>query len=259
MNKEYHGGDPDKYTIGDTPAQNAQYLFLYRLSGDPITFDEVVDSAQRYLNVRLFLKKGSYKRNREFIQWLEKNTQKYLGSFAYKIGGESYVTYNWMETVGQSVIFSILFMTIVVILVGYLGVRSFGAAVLMSLPVNMGIFMTYAVMGYFGITIGLGTSIFASIAIGIGIDFAIHFIMRYRYEFEKCEQQYKQSIHNTLMGSGKMIFFNACIIIFGFMVLILAQTQPPAQIGVFVAITIFTSLLMTYFILGYMLRFIKQS
>jgi hypothetical protein len=258
MNKEYHGGDPNKYTVGDTVQQNAQYLFLYRLSGDPITFDEVVDSSQRYLNVRLFLKKGSYRVNREFIHWLEENTQKYLGSYAYKIGGESYVTYNWMETVGQSVIYSILFMTVVVIFIGYLGIRSLRAAVLMSLPVNMGIFMTYAFMGYFGITIGLGTSIFASIAIGVGIDFAIHFVMRYRYEFEQT-QQYKQSIYDTLMGSGKMIFFNASIITSGFLVLILAKTQPPAQIGIFVAITVFTSLLMTYFILGYMLRFIKAN
>jgi hydrophobe/amphiphile efflux-3 (HAE3) family protein len=257
MNQEYHGGDPNKYTVGDTVQQNAQYLFLYRLSGDPITFDEVVDSSQRYLNVRLFLKKGSYRVNREFIQWLEKNTQKYLGSYAYKIGGESYVTYNWMETVGQSVIFSIVFMTVVVIFIGYLGIRSLGAAVLMSLPVNMGIFMTYAFMGYSGITIGLGTSIFASIAIGVGIDFAIHFVMRYRYEFERT-QQYKQSIYDTLMGSGKMIFFNATIITLGFLVLVFAQTKPPAQMGLFVAITVFTSLLMTYFILGYMLRFVKR-
>jgi hydrophobe/amphiphile efflux-3 (HAE3) family protein len=257
MNQEYHGGDPNKYTVGDTVQQNAQYLFLYRLSGDPITFDEVIDSSQRYLNVRLFLKKGSYRVNREFIQWLEKNTQKSLGSYAYKIGGESYVTYNWMETVGQSVIFSIVFMTVVVIFIGYLGIRSLGAAVLMSLPVNMGIFMTYAFMGYSGITIGLGTSIFASIAIGVGIDFAIHFVMRYRYEFEKT-QQYKQSIYDTLMGSGKMIFFNATIITLGFLVLVFAQTKPPAQMGLFVAITVFTSLLMTYFILGYMLRFVKR-
>jgi len=256
MNKEYHGGDPNKYTIADTVEQNAQYLFLYRLSGDPITFDEVVDSSQRYLNVRLFLKKGSYKLNREFLQWLEENTKTYLGSYAYKIGGESYAIYNWMETVGQSVIFSIAFMTVVVIFIGYLGIRSLGAALLMSLPVNTGIFMTYAVMGFLGIPIGLGTSIFASIAIGVGIDFAIHFVMRYRYEFERCEQ-YKQSVYNTLMGSGKLIFFNACIIAFGFLVLVFAQTQPPAQTGLFVAITVFASLLMTYFILGYMLRFIE--
>jgi predicted RND superfamily exporter protein len=163
-----------------------------------------------------------------------------------------------METVGQSVIFSIVFMTVVVIFIGYLGIRSIKAAVLMSLPVNTGIFMTYAVMGYFGITIGLGTSIFASIAIGVGIDFAIHFVMRYRYEFERT-QQYKQSIYDTLMGSGKMIFFNASIITLGFLVLVFAQTQPPAQIGIFVAITVFTSLLMTYFILGYMLRFVKAN
>jgi hydrophobe/amphiphile efflux-3 (HAE3) family protein len=258
MNKEYHGGDPNKYTVADTVEQNAQYFFLYQLSGDPTTFDEFVDSSQRYLNMRLFLKKGSYKHNREFIQWLEQNTQKYLGAYAYKIGGESYVTYNWMETVGQSVIFSILFMTVVVIFVSYLGVRSLGAAVLMSLPVNTGIFMTYAMMGYLGIFIGLGTSIFASIAIGIGIDFAIHFVMRYRYEFERCEQ-YKQSIYNTLMGSGKLIFFNACIITLGFLVLVFAKTQPPAQMGLFVAITVFASLLMTYFILGYMLRFVKLN
>jgi predicted RND superfamily exporter protein len=162
-----------------------------------------------------------------------------------------------METVGQSVIFSIVFMTVVVIFIGYLGVRSLGAALLMSLPVNTGIFMTYAVMGFLGIPIGLGTSIFASIAIGVGIDFAFHFVMRYRYEFERGEQ-YKQSVYNTLMGSGKLIFFNACIIAFGFLVLVLAKTTPPAQTGLFVAITVFTSLLMTYFILGYMLRFIRE-
>ena len=61
------------------------------------------------------------------------------------------------------------------------------------------------------------------------------------------------------MGSGKLIFFNACIITIGFSVLMLAKTLPPAQIGMYVAATVLISLLMTYFVLGYLLRFVWRE
>ena len=42
------------------------------------------------------------------------------------------------------------------------------------LPVMVSIMIIYAVMVFNNIWLGIGTSMFASIAIGLGVDFAIH-------------------------------------------------------------------------------------
>jgi len=61
-----------------------------------------------------------------------------------------------------------------VFIMAFLSFRKLSIAVLVTTPVMLSILMIYGVMGYTGIWLGVGTSMFASIAIGLGIDFAVH-------------------------------------------------------------------------------------
>ncbi|MDQ7054193.1 MAG: MMPL family transporter, partial [candidate division KSB1 bacterium] len=49
-----------------------------------------------------------------------------------------------------------------------------------AIPLFFGIFLNFAIMGWFNIPLNVETMVTSSVAIGVGIDYAIHFVHRYR-------------------------------------------------------------------------------
>jgi uncharacterized protein len=257
MNQAINEDGPEYYRLAEHADANAQYFFLYSVSGDPSQFEEIVDNAHRHLNLRIFLKEGTDSVNRPFINWLLQRIKQDFAEGEYVIGGEAHVNYHWMRLIEESVIYSVLLMSGSIFLIGWVLQGSFLSALLLILPVNMGVLLTYAVMGFLDIPIGLGTSIFASIAIGIGIDYAIHYIAHYSRVFKE-KRDYIRATHETLTKTGKLLVGNSATVIGGFLVLIFAKTTPPNQIGIFVAVGVGTSLLMTLLVLSVLTRYIKS-
>ncbi|NHZ84794.1 MAG: MMPL family transporter [Planctomycetia bacterium] len=80
----------------------------------------------------------------------------------------------------------------------------------------------------------------ASIAIGIGIDYAVHFIDRYKINLVKTGDL-TNSIRETMHHSGRAIFFNAVVVIAGFLVLLFSVFPPNRILGALVSLNMFTS------------------
>lgn len=103
-----------------------------------------------------------------------------------------------------SQISSLIISLILVFIIVALSFKSFSAGILGIIPLSFAIMINFAVMGFTGIRLDMVTAMIASIAVGIGIDYTIHFISAYRNEralsedlntvTEKpCLQQGKQS------------------------------------------------------------------
>ena len=248
MNEAFNEGRPEFYRETGDEALNAQYFLLYTISGDPRRFDELTDETRSRANLRIFLKSGSYAETGAFVRWLEAEVAGRFSEETVMIGGETYVVFNWMESIFSQVLYSCLATLACMFVIAFGFTRSFVTSCLVVLPVAFGVALTYAYIGLVGIAVGLGTSIFASIAIGTGIDFAIQYLWAYRRE-SAVAGDHAAATRRVLMGVGKVIVFNALIIAGGFFVLILSQTTPPAHVGTFVAITILASLMTTFFVL----------
>ena len=79
----------------------------------------------------------------------------------------------------------------------------------------------------------------ASIDIGMGIDYSIHFLSRYRHEI-KMGRSVEQAIDIALNTSGRGIIYNALAVAAGFLVLIPSQFVIISQLGILVAIDMLT-------------------
>ena len=91
---------------------------------------------------------------------------------------------------------------------------------------------------------GTSTALISSIAIGIGIDYAVHFIERYKiYALETGDKAL--TIRRTMHHSGRAILFNAMVVIAGFLVLLLSVFPPNRTLGALVSLNMFTSFLGT--------------
>ena len=96
------------------------------------------------------------------------------------------------------------------------------------------------VMGFMGIKLDLFTSIIASVAVGVGIDYTIHFMETYRAERQKSDDLREVTIE-TFHKTGAGIVTNAVAVGFGFLVLCLSYFVILRYIGLLVAVVMFTS------------------
>jgi predicted RND superfamily exporter protein len=115
-------------------------------------------------------------------------------------------------------------------------------------PVSMTILVNFAVMGYGGIGLDAFTSMIASIAIGLGIDYAVHFNSRFKLELAALKDEL-QALKRTLGTTGIAIIINALTVGLGFSVLLLAGGQHIRRFGGLTSLTLFTSAIFTLVVL----------
>jgi predicted RND superfamily exporter protein len=96
-------------------------------------------------------------------------------------------------------------------------------------------------MGAARIPIDLTTSMIAAIAIGIGVDYAIHFLWRRRRRGESLEE--------TTASVGPSIASNAIQVGAGFAVLCLSDMVPMQRFGLLVALTMVLAAVATFVLL----------
>jgi hypothetical protein len=103
----------------------------------------------------------------------------------------------------------------------------------------------------------------ASIAIGIGIDYTIHFLSAYHRERRRTDNL--EEVEKTVLRTtGKAIIFNAVSVAAGFAVLLLSNFYPLMYMGLLIAITMFTSSIAAMTVLPVLLdifnpRFIRKE
>jgi predicted RND superfamily exporter protein len=108
-------------------------------------------------------------------------------------------------------------------------------AIIFTIMVNFGL------MGIFHIPLDFVTAIIASVSIGTGIDYTIHFITRYSREMKQNGGDMQAAYAATLATTGKAIVFNALSVGLGFAVLLGSNVVPMRTAGLLLAVTMFTS------------------
>ena len=92
------------------------------------------------------------------------------------------------------------------------------------------VLVNFAAMGWFGIPLGVATSMFAAMTLGIGVDFAIHVLEGFdaaRREGALPEAALAASLSRT----GPAVVVNTLAIALGFGVLMLSQVPANARLG----------------------------
>ncbi len=137
---------------------------------------------------------------------------------------------------------------LVVFLITAITFRSIGYGFFSIIPIAVGIMANYIFMVSFNIPFDMITMGFSSVTVGVGIDDAIHFIIRFK-EIEKDGGELKQNIKDTIVQTGRPITLTSVSIIAGLMVLSFASFMPVRFFGILISIALFNTLLATLFIL----------
>ena len=154
--------------------------------------------------------------------------------------GAGEMEYTMTKMIVSSQVQSLLISLVSVFIIISIAFKSGFAGLLGAVPLALTILLNYMVMGFTGINLDLVTSIIASVAVGVGIDYTIHFLTTYKEERAKSDDL-DFVTRETFRKSGHGIVTNAVAVGLGFLVLCFSKFIVLRYIGVLVAIVMFTS------------------
>ena len=91
--------------------------------------------------------------------------------------------------------------------------------------------------GIFGVELNHITAMLSAIMIGVGVDYTIHFLWRYRQE-RQGGLDAPDAIRTTLTTTGRGIVFNALSVIVGFIALLFSAFTPVNMFGFLIVVSI---------------------
>ena len=154
--------------------------------------------------------------------------------------GNGEMEYMMTKMVVDSQTSSIVLSLLMVFLIISISFKSPWAGIIGAIPLGLTILLNFMTMGYTGIALDLCTSIIASVAIGVGIDYTIHFMETYRAQ-RALTDDLEEVTKRTFKTSGKGIITNAIAVGLGFCVLLFSRFIILRYIGALVAVVMFTS------------------
>ena len=260
MNKALNENQEEKYMLPNSVEAAAQYFLIYSASASSDDFENILDYEYRQANIRIYMDSGQYIHEREVIR----DVQGYLDdifnkdNLQAKVSGRVNVEYHWVLGIENSHFQSVGISLLLVFLMALISFRKLSTAILVTTPVILSILMIYGVMGFFGIWLGVGTSMFAAIAIGLGIDFAVHTAER-MHTLEKKALSAKERVYALYSGTGRALFFNALALVLGFGVLVTSKVVPLVKFGSLVAVAISSSFVFSLLLIPAVMILLKKD
>ncbi|MFQ6084072.1 MAG: RND family transporter [Candidatus Aminicenantia bacterium] len=240
MNKVMHADEPEYDRIPDSKSLVAQYLLLYSMSGDPGDFDDLVDYDNQRAKVRVMVQTSDQDDHKRLYNAFQEYVNTHFDqNVNIEFGGMLMV---WIAQVGYIVTGKIQNIILAIIIVWLFCVavfRSFVGGLFSIIPLTVATLLTFGIMGFIGIRLEMGTAIITAVAVGIGVDFAIHYISRFKEEIRKTRDIEKSTV-NTMLSSGKAIIYDMMSNILGFVVFIFSGFLPIQYFGWLISLTMLT-------------------
>ena len=242
MNKVMNEDREEFNIIPDTREAIAQYLLLYSLSGDPDDFDEVVDYDYRQANITVMLKDDHTASVKKVTERIDRYVQEHFRDEPVKVNltGYAFITEVVVDLAVRGMLVSIVMSILVIYVMTAIMFRSFTGGFYNIIPITMAMLLNFGFLGVLSIPLGFNNSVAFAVAMGVGVDYAIHLVFKFQKEAAE-NADLADVIAVTLKTSGKAILFNAVVVTAGFMVLTASNFTGHLVLGQLLSLSMFTS------------------
>jgi hypothetical protein len=250
INLVLHDGDRGYDRVPDSREAAGQFLFLFESSGDPDDLDNFLDPDARQANVWIQMKGG----DNQQMQAIEDRLAAFIVADPLPAGltvqwsGLTYINKVWQDLMVVGMLKAVLGGVAVVFLLMWLQFRSLSTAVLSMVPLLSAILFSYGLVGWAGKDYDMPIAVCSSLSLGLGIDFAIHYLQRFRDHFAAAGDA--AATQRYMFGEpGRAIARNAVVIAVGFLPLVASPLTPYVTVGLFFALLMGASTVATLLIL----------
>lgn len=252
---------PERYGK-DTPEELQQLIsnYLVLLSGDD-SFDYSNDPLEpTAIKMTVQLRTTGNNDTKTTINTIKKYIDVNFPKTArVKISGGAVMEGAVADLIVGSQITSLVISVLMVFLIVALSNRSISAGFIGAVPLAIAILGNFAVMGFLGIKLNIGTALIASLAVGIGIDYTIHFIEFFKREYQTDHSSGNDFLRRTFTGCGKAILINAVSVGAGFAGLSLSQFKILSELGILVALSMAITAVVSLTVIPVLLTAVKPK
>lgn len=214
MSKALYDPEEDGYDkIPVSQEAIAQMFELYYMSGEPDDFSQLMDFDNKNAHIIVRISDPSYRIIREIQNEIETFTKDF--SSRVTVGGYAIIMADFSRKIINGQILSLAVALVTVFILLSIIFRSVRGGLTGSIPLAASIIIQFGAMGAGGIAIDAATALLSSIMIGVGVDFTIQFLWRYKVELES-GKSHSESIIRTFQTTGRSIAINALSVMAGF-------------------------------------------
>ena len=174
----------------------------------------------------------------------------------FKLGGVLILFNNLLQSLFKSQI-----LTLGLVMIGIFGMfvilfKNIKLSLIGVVPNFIAAFFILGIIGLLGIPLDMMTITIAAITIGIAVDNSIHYIYRFKEEFNTSKDYNKTLIlcHSTV---GKAILNTSITIVFGFSILVLSKFIPTIYFGIFTGLAMLLAMVSVLTLLPSLILLIK--
>ncbi len=249
-------GDAGYNSIPSTREAIAQMFELYYMSGDQGDFSQLINPENSRAHILVKLSDPS----EDVISKVQKEISEFVPPPETRIstGGYAVIMADFAKLIFKGQVRSLILALSLVLILLTIIFRSLKAGIISSIPLGSSILVLFGFMGYAGIAIDAATALLSSIMIGVGVDFTIQFLWRFKTNLLE-GALYEDAVTASMAEIGRSIMINALAVMSGFSVLILSGFSSIRFFGYLVIISIGSCLAGALIIIPSILILFKPS
>lgn len=254
----WQGRREDAKKLPDDPYRAERLIELFdEARGERRRREVIADGLDRAV-VSIFLKEANYRDTARLMEGIRAYEKAHLAPLGTRVdfAGDVAVSQAMIPQIVRSQVWSTLTSLISCWLVIAWLHRSAKLGFLAVIPGYVAVLWVFGIMGWFGIPLGVATSMFSGIALGIAVDYAIHYLERYRVAQKLGEPAPELW---ALADAGPAIVIDAIAIAVGFGILIASQVPANHRLGLLVAVALAASCILTLVGLGALLPSFQRA
>ncbi|UCB44766.1 MAG: RND family transporter [Spirochaetota bacterium] len=262
-NQLINNNNPDYYKLPDNDAELLKILLMFKMTELTKSLSNVI--TQDFKNASIVVRETRVNAKdptvvelrefkREFKEYINNNP---FNGITVNSSGVDLIYVSLVDYTVRSQLMSIAISILIVFIIISITFKSFVHGLFGLIPIIFGLLLNFGAMSYFRIPLDFITAMIASIAVGLGVDNSIHYLIRFartRHSLPLTER-----IRGALINSGIPIFFTSFTLIAGFCVLLFSSFKPILYFGLLISVTMIGCFIGVIFVLPASLHFFKPK
>lgn len=227
--------DPAQGNVPDNREAIAQSLFLYEISGgDPDDLWKLITPEADRVNMWVQMHAGENQQVSSVLAMADAYVAEHPlpEGVALAWAGLPYINVVWQQKMVAGMGLSLAGSAVVVFLMMTLLFRSIPLGILSMIPLTATIALVYGAIGFAGKPYDMPIAVLSALALGLSIDFAIHFLEHLRAAYRKAGD-IQVALHHVFESPARAITRNVAVIAIGFVPMFFASLMPYVTVGAF--------------------------
>ena len=209
------------------------------------------------INLRIVDSQKNLRRN-DLINKINFDLKNKIGlkEYEFKLAGVLILFNNLLQSLFKSQILTLGLVMIGILLMFIILFKNIKLSLIGVIPNFIAAFFILGIIGLLGIPLDMMTITIAAITIGIAVDNSIHYIYRFKEEFNNLKD-YNKTLKLCHLTVGKAILNTSITIVFGFSILVLSKFIPTIYFGIFTGIAMLLAMISVLTLLPTLILLIK--